>query len=131
LVHDLLNVPHRGANWMPEPHTATKINISGKIIKIKETFRHDQCCWVSTSGQAFDNLTCSICSGIPHEGDFRLRVLREDSVPEKRGSRDTRQGRRLEYLSVFELGKHLKVVNTIREFRAQSRLLWSHKARLA
>jgi hypothetical protein len=129
LVHGLLNYPHRGANWVPEPHTAAEINISGKIIKIKGTFRHDQCRRVSTSGQAFDNLTCSICSGIPQEGEFRLRVLREDSAPEKRGSRDTGQGRRLEYLSVFELGKRLKVVN--REFQAQSRLLWSHKARLA
>jgi hypothetical protein len=84
---------------------------------------------VSTPGQAFDNLTCSICSGIPQEGDFKLRVLREDSAPEKRGSWDIGQGRRLEYLSVFELEKYLKVMN--REFQAQSRLLWVHKARLA
>ena len=65
LVHGLLNYSHHRTNWVPEPHTTAKINISSKIIKIKGTFRHDQCRQVSTFNQAFDKLTYLIYSGIP------------------------------------------------------------------
>jgi hypothetical protein len=38
-----------------------------------------------------------------------MRVMREESVVEKRGSRNTGEGRRLGYLSIFELATHSRI----------------------
>jgi hypothetical protein len=63
------------------------INIEGMVTEIQGTFRHIANPCISLLGRPFENLTYSVCSRIPQEGDFRLRVLREDSIPEKHGSR--------------------------------------------
>ncbi len=41
-------------------------------------FRHRECVRFSSSGEPFQNLTCSVCARIPQEKDFRMRVVRED-----------------------------------------------------
>jgi hypothetical protein len=47
-----------------------------------------------------------MCSAIPLENDFRKRVLREDIAFQKRGTRNTGAGRRVGYLSNYELARH-------------------------
>jgi hypothetical protein len=40
-----------------------------------------------------------------------MRVMREESVVEKRGSRNTSEGRQLGYLSIFELATHNRIIS--------------------
>jgi len=44
---------------------------------------------MSINNELWINLTCSACTSIPFEIDFRLRVVREDISFEKRGSQST------------------------------------------
>jgi hypothetical protein len=46
------------------------------------------------------------CSRIVKEHDFRKRVFREHKADEKRGTKSTKPGRRIDYLSARELVFH-------------------------
>ena len=83
------------------------VECNGSVANVNGTFRHKSCKRVSITGTSFHDLTCN-CSQIPQEKDFRMRVMREERALEKRGC-DIGAGRRLGYLSVFELAKHTVV----------------------
>jgi hypothetical protein len=73
--------------------------------------------------------TCSFCSWIVKEHDFRKRVLREHKADEKRGTRSIEPGRRIDYLSARELAFYnMKLGQKIQEERA---LYWMMRARVA
>ena len=106
----LLEDPHVGNNWFPEPHLSSTIELEGQKIVVNGAFRHKECLRFSMSGGPFTDFTCTMCTRIPHEKDFRCRVVREDNSVEKRGFRGTAGGRRVGYLSVSELTVHNRLI---------------------
>jgi hypothetical protein len=64
-----------------------------------------------------------------NETDFRLRVLREGRALVKRGSRDTRLGCRIDYLSPQELGGHSRLL--ARWLKEERALHWQMKSKVA
>ena len=98
--------PHPGKLWYPEPHLEACFSLEGDVTIVKGAFRHRSCKRVSESTEPFRNLTCDMCQSIVFECDFKARVLREEHAVEKRGSRSTGLGRRVGYLSSFEVSAH-------------------------
>lgn len=102
LLEDQVKV---NGNWYPEPMVEADVlcESSGESCRIDGLFRHRNCSRVSELGGGFQDLTCSHCFTIKHEPDFRLRVLRESTAIEKRGSRGTGRGRNIRYLTIPEV----------------------------
>ena len=69
-----------------------------------------------------------MCARIPQEDDFNLRVRREDRSIDKRGSRSCQRGRRLEYLSIVEVGYRGKEL--AKKFKLEQMYHWVAKARI-
>ena len=105
LVSSLLNDPHSGSQWYPEPHLSATIQVQDGVVQVNGTFWHRECARLSLSSKPFPNLTCPLCAQIPCQNDFRMRIWREDWAVVKRGHRSTAGGIRLGYLSVHELSK--------------------------
>ena len=95
---------------------------------VEGCLRHVQCARLSTSGYPFQNFSCSACTRIPQEMDFRLRVGREDAALEKRGCRGTGEGRRIGYLSMHELAKHSRII--AKKLKNKRHHSWYQKAQL-
>jgi hypothetical protein len=74
--------------------------------KIDGFYKHRNFPWIFNFGEPFINLICDVCSRIPHELDFREKVIQEDATIVKRGARGRGFGRRLGYLSIHELFTH-------------------------
>ena len=109
-ILSLFEDPHSGNNWYSEPHLSSIIEFESRKIIVNGAFRHKKCLRFSVSGVPFTNFTCTMCTIIPQEKDFRCRVVREDNSIEKRGSRGTAGGRRVGYLSVSELTVHNRLI---------------------
>jgi hypothetical protein len=92
-----------GGNWAPEPHTLVEFDVPNEHIVIKGTFRHSKCLRLSKLGAPFLDFMCSNCAHIPQEHDFRMRLLREDTVVLKGGERTIGHGIRLGYLQSLEV----------------------------
>jgi hypothetical protein len=88
----------QGANWSCEPYLEVEIDFEGQLIVIDGCFRHRACQRFDVSLEGYADFTCKLCACIPQEPDFRGRIRREHEAEEKRGRRDTGQGRRLDYL---------------------------------
>ena len=127
-VIDVLHDSHVGRVWYPEPHVTTNVIRNGQAFKIEGTFRHTSCTKVVVLGDGFINLSCSMCSGIPLEADFRKWIMREDLTSEKRGTRCTGGGRRLGYLQLSELAKHGQDLR--RKLKVEKLLHFSARARI-
>ena len=127
-VINVLHDSHIGGVWYPEPHVTANVIRNGQAFKIEGTFRHTSCMRVDVLGDEFTNLSCSMCSGIPLEADFRKRIMREDLTFEKRGTRCTGGGRRLGYLQLSELAKHGRDLR--RKLKAEKLLHFSIRARI-
>ena len=69
-----------------------------------------------------------MCSQIPHENDFRMRIQREDHNLVKRGYRSTAGGIRLGYLSVSEVSKYAKELS--KKSRLQKLHYWDARRRI-
>jgi len=108
----LLNDPHSGVEWYPEPHLVATVQVGIDVVQMSGSFRSRKCRRVSMSLQPFTNLTCPACAQIPRENDFRMRIWREDHALVKRGHRSTAGGIRLGYLSVHEVSKHMREMST-------------------
>lgn len=91
-IDGLLFDPHPGQLWYPEPYLEALLKVDGDVVIVKGAFRHRSCTRFSMSGEPFQNFTCSMCSSIVLETDFRLRVVREKHAVEKRGLKDTGRG---------------------------------------
>ena len=118
VVKGLLDDPHPGKDWYPEPHLKISFQIGQDLIQIDGSFRHRNCNRISSSGGSFDGLTCASCKRIPHELDFRMRVVREDKAIDKRGGGSTGGGRRLGCLSIKELSVHNRLITKKNPIRA-------------
>ena len=42
-VNALLNDPHSGVKWYPEPHLCVVVEVHSEIVQVKGTFRHRKC----------------------------------------------------------------------------------------
>ena len=91
-IKALLNDPNFSGQWYPKPHLHAVVHVDGVEITVSGAFRHTKCYCVSLSSLPFPNLTCSMCTLIPSENDFRLRIKREDMALVKRGQRSTTTG---------------------------------------
>ena len=129
VIDGLLQDIHPGQQWYPEPYVEAEFEVDGKVVLVKGTFRHRNCSRFSISGDPFPDFACSMCSKIPAEGDFRLRVLREDKALEKRGMRGSMQGRRIGFLSVLEMSGHIRLTN--KKYHVERMKRWVGKARIA
>jgi hypothetical protein len=88
-VQGLLNDPYVGATWYHEPSLKAVVAYQNREVVVNGTFRHVMCRRISISNEPFSNLTCSMCKGLVHEGDFRKRVMREEKSIDKPGVRET------------------------------------------
>jgi hypothetical protein len=70
--------------------------------------------------------TYSFCSWIAKEHDFKKRVFREHKADEKRGTRSTESGRRIDYLLARELAFYRRKLG--RKIREERALYWTMKA---
>ena len=128
-VTALLDDPHPGVNWYCEPHVSASFAVgSGRVI-VSGCFKHRECVRFSTSGQSFVDFNCAFCVRIPLEIDFRLRVVREDRAVEKRDSRGTGLGRRLDYLSTKEVVHHSRSIKS--QLKLHHMMLWHAKSKIA
>ena len=127
-LHSLLFDPHPGKLWYPEPHLEACFSVEGDVTIVKGAFRHRSCRRVSKFGKPFPNFTCDMCQTIVSECDFRSRVIREERAVEKRGCRGTGLGRRVGYLSVFELSVHSRLLT--KKLKTEQMRHWSAKARI-
>ena len=73
-VKGLKNDAHAGRSWCPESEVVVHFLFDGKFVNIEGTFRHKRCARFSISTIPFDNFTCSFCSQIPQEKDFKMRL---------------------------------------------------------
>lgn len=89
LVTALLDDPHTGGEWYPEPHLITIVDVQGQIENVRGAFRSKKCAHLSVTAKPFPNLTCKNCTLIPFHHDFRMRVKREDRALLKRGQCST------------------------------------------
>jgi hypothetical protein len=128
-VKGLLHDPHSGTNWCAEPAIAVEFQVQSEVVKVHGNFRHIECVRMSSSGMPFTNFTCSFCTRISKEYDFRKRVCREEKSIEKRGTRTMQLGRRIDYLLVQELAFHSQKLG--RQLREERALHWSMRARVA
>ena len=65
----------RGKKWYAEPFTRANIQNGSTVYVINGTFRHINCARISlTRSEGFIRLRCFVCSSIPTENDFRMRV---------------------------------------------------------
>ncbi|CAM6105892.1 unnamed protein product [Calypogeia fissa] len=113
--------------WYAEPLVRAKVWClsTQEACVIEGLFRHTNCSRISTEqGAGFQDLTCEHCFSIKTESDFRLRVLRESTAMEKRGTRDTGRGRRLDYLTIPEVRNQARIYRrgVLRERRIQRSL---------
>ena len=128
-IDALLFDPQPGKLWYPEPHLKSCFSLKGDVTTVKGAFRHRSCRRVSESVEPFPNLTCDMCQNIVFECDFRARVLRKEGAVKKRGSRGTGMGRRVGYLSLFEMCAHSQLLT--KKFKIEQMQHWSTKARIA
>ena len=70
------------------------------IVVVNGTFQHHRCSRFSVTGMSCINLTCSYCGPMLQSGDLRMRVVRENTSLEKRGSKGIGLGRHLRHLFV-------------------------------
>ena len=129
LVNGLLNDPHCGSEWYPEPHLNAVVQVGGQTENIRGAFRHKKCNRLSKTTVSFPNLTCPNCAPIPRLNDFRIRVVREDRALLKRGHRSTASGIRLDYLNTVEISKHTR--NLAKKFRFMKLQSWNARTRIA
>lgn len=127
-VSALLQDPHPGNNWFVEPHVKADVKVHDNIVQVSGVFRHKECLRFALGDDPFLDLTCPKCARIPHEPDFRGRVLREEQAVEKRGCRGTEGGRRIGYLSMAELAAHGR--NLSKKYRYERMSHWACKARI-
>jgi hypothetical protein len=73
------------------------------VQSINGTFRFENCSRINLKGGGFLDLTCEHCNTIKMQINFCLRVLREQVAKEQRGTQNTDKGRRLGYLTSFEI----------------------------
>ena len=99
-VSSLLFDAKPGQCWYPEPWLQDVVVLERVCMRINGTFRHRSCLRVSMDNKPWDVLTCSMCAIILFQTDFKFRVLREDKCLTKRGTRSTKGGRRIGYLSL-------------------------------
>jgi hypothetical protein len=105
-----------------------KFKFGDGLVDISGCFCHVLCSRVSASRIPFTGFTCSFCSQIVKKHDFSKRVFGEHKADEKRGTRSTKPGRRIDYLSARELAFHSrKLRQKIWEERA---LHWTMRARV-
>ena len=78
VVTVLLDDPHRGVQWYPEPHLRALLDVRGITMEVSGAFRHKKCHCLSLSALSFPNLTCPMCVLVPLENDFRMHVRREE-----------------------------------------------------
>ena len=128
-IDSLLFDPHPGKAWYPEPHLKALLHVEEEIVIIKGSFRHQDCKRVSLSGKSFTGFTCSMCSSIVLETNFRLRIVREEHAVHKCGSRGTGAGRRVGYLSLFELTTHSRILT--KKLKLEKLRHWSARTRVA
>ena len=128
-INGVLNDPHCGKLWYSEPYLEALLRVHGEVVVVKGAFRHRSCIRFSIFGKPLVDFTCSMCSSIVSETEFRLRVVREEHAMEKRGFRDTRMGRRAGYLSVLELRSHSRKL--VKKFRLEKMRHWAAKTRIA
>ena len=73
-IESLLFDPHPGKAWYLEPHLEALLHVE-EIVIVKGSFRHRDCKRVLLSGRPFTGFTCSMCSNIVSEIDFRLHIV--------------------------------------------------------
>jgi hypothetical protein len=106
-----------------------KFKFGDGLVDIFGCFCYVMCLRVSASRLPFTGFTCSFCSQIVKDHDFRKRVFREHKADEKRGTRSIESGRKIDFFSTRELAFHRrKLGQKIREERA---LHWTIRARVA
>jgi hypothetical protein len=125
-VSGLLHDPHKDKQWVCELETRIDFSDGKDVRSVQGCFRHVKCHRLSTSREPFPNFTCSECEGIPREGDFKKRVLRQSRNILKRGKRTTSIGIRIGYLSTIELGVHSRIL--MKRFRDEKAMHWSMRA---
>ena len=106
----------------------TSLSLDGQCLKIIGTFRHRNCHRVSINSEPWTNLTCSICATIPFENDFRLWIMKEDKSIIKRGTKTTKFGMRIGYLSLLELTSHSRTVS--KKLKTERLYHWATKLRI-
>ena len=116
-VRALLDDPHSGVLWYPEPELIASVHVRKENVEVRGTFRHRNCDRLAIGMQPFVNLTCCKCALIPLQHDFRMRVRREESALLKRGHHSTALGIRLDYLFVLEVSRHTRSLS--KKFRLQ------------
>ena len=128
VVNALINDPHSGVEWYPEPHLRVDVQICGVVVHVNGTFRHRKCVRMAMGLEPFPDLTCPMCAQIPRENDFRMRIKREDQALVKRGHRTTAGGIRLGYLGVYEVSKHTRELST--KYRLEKLHYWHARTRI-
>ena len=128
-IDALLFDPHVGKVWYPEPYLEALLRVQDDVVIVKGSFRHRKCKRISLSKEPFPGFTCSMCAAIVFETDFKLRVIREEHAVEKHGSRGTGAGRRVGYLSLFELTSHSRTL--AKKLRLEKLQHWSAKTIVA
>ena len=124
----LLNDPHSGVDWYPEPHLSADVKVRGGLQNVESAFRHKNCKRVSGTSQPFLNLTCLNCASIPRLHDFRMRVLREKVSLIKRGHHSSTGGIRLGYLSISEISGQSRIL--LQKFRVMKLQCWNARTRI-
>ena len=128
VVNALINDPHSGVEWYPEPHLRVDVQICGVVVHVNGTFRHRKCVRMAMGLEPFPDLTCPMCAQIPRENDFRMRIKREDQALVKGGHRTTAGGIRLGYLGVYEVSKHTRELST--KYRLEKLHYWHARTRI-
>lgn len=93
-----------GGGWYSKPHIRACVN--RVFVEINGTYRHMSCCRLDNFGFGYASLACFVCSAIPLENDFRMRILPDDINLDKRGSWSTWARRIIGQSQIFELAKH-------------------------
>lgn len=94
----------RGENlWAIEKHTNTVLCHEGNEYCIDGTYMHIHCKRAYEIWIPFESLTCGFCKMILECDEFRMNLYHDSKCANKRHERDTRRGRRLEYLTQNEL----------------------------
>lgn len=93
-----------GGGWYSKPHIRACVNMV--FVEINGTYRHMSCCRLDNFGFGYASLACFVCSAIPLENDFRMRILPDDINLDKRGSWSTWARRIIGQSQIFELAKH-------------------------
>ena len=83
-MRGLLDDAKQGKLWIFEPCSSVEFMWNGDLVLVHGCFCHTQCSRDSTSSFHLLNFTCSQCSRISQEDDFRKKVTRENFAVEKK-----------------------------------------------